>query len=460
MISTITLTGHADSSQTLSFAYVPFAVPQNCTQLTVQYRYSAGISSDPRLQGGNTVDIGIFDTRGSDFMSTGFRGWSGSARSEFTIGLHDATPGYMPGPLQAGEWQIVLGFYKIADQGCEYTINIEITTAETVPQVDFPPRLPLATHTTRQPNPDGWYKGELHCHTWNSDGDSDPLDVVRIAEALGLDFLAITDHNVLSHQVRLAQIETPLMLIPGMEVTTYAGHWNIWGDHGWIDFRLLTEPLMQTAIQEAIARGYLVSCNHPRPYGPPWTFENVTNFHCIEVWNGPWEFYNDHCLRFWEDKLKQGKIYPAVGGSDSHFHKQEHQALLGQPTTHIYCPEDPSPAALLRALAQGHAFISDAPDGPEIYLSAGTAIMGDQIPRPADGMLTLQLRTRAADGLQLEIITADGVQQKIAIDTREQAFEVTIAVGSSPYVRVQLRDSKSLSIRALTNPIYLTTISA
>ncbi len=43
----------------------------------------------------------------------------------------------------------------------------------------------------------------MHNHTYHSDGDSDPLDVVRAAEALGLDFLAITDHNVRSQLARL-----------------------------------------------------------------------------------------------------------------------------------------------------------------------------------------------------------------------------------------------------------------
>jgi predicted metal-dependent phosphoesterase TrpH len=121
--------------------------------------------------------------------------------------------------------------------------------------------------------PDGWYRGELHCHTYHSDGDSAPLELVRAAQALGLDFLAITDHNTLSHLIDLAAIDTPnLILIPGVEVTTYKGHWNVWGDSGWIDFRTLTPERMESAIQVARERVTLTSCNHPRPYGPAWEF--------------------------------------------------------------------------------------------------------------------------------------------------------------------------------------------
>ena len=210
----------------------------------------------------------------------------------------------------------------------------------------------------------GWYRGELHSHTYHSDGDSPAIDVVRKAEALGLDFLAITDHNSICHQVELNRIDTPLILIPGYEVTTFHGHWNIWGDQGWIDFRILTAEQMSQAIQEAVRRGFLVSCNHPRQYGPPWAFGEVEGFHCVEVWNGPWPLLNEECLAFWEAKLRNGKRFSAVGGSDNHFLKREHHASLAVPTTYIYCEGDPSAAALLDGLRAGHAFVTESPDGP------------------------------------------------------------------------------------------------
>lgn len=448
MKASIVLEGKAQAEQTLSYFYLPFELPENVVRFDVAYEYSDGIGSDPQLTGGNTVDIGIFDPRGTGFMTEGFRGWSGSARSEFFIALDDATPGYMPGPIQAGQWHIVLGFYKVAPIGCNYRVTIEYQTEENAKTGQFPALLPLSSESLI-PRDSGWYKGELHCHSYHSDGDSDPLEVVRLAESLGLDFLAITDHNVLSHQARLNEIGSDLMLIPGMEVTTYTGHWNIWGDCGWIDFRLLSEAETQAAVKEAVARGYLVSCNHPRPYGPAWTFENVEDFHCVEVWNGPWEALNDVCVEFWEAKLKRGKIYPAVGGSDSHFHKRSHAAQLGQPTTHIYCPEAPSPAALLKALKQGHAFISDSPKGAEIRLYSGKAMMGDTIPRTES--IQIELECKKAEALVLEIVTANGIIMELPA---EQKHSLSIEIGNSPYLRAQLRENNSKKIRALTNPIY------
>ena len=39
----------------------------------------------------------------------GFRGWSGGARSEFTISRSGATPGYIPGEIEPGDWNIIFG---------------------------------------------------------------------------------------------------------------------------------------------------------------------------------------------------------------------------------------------------------------------------------------------------------------------------------------------------------------
>ena len=95
-------------------------------------------------------------------------------------------------------------------------------------------------------------------------------------------------------------------------MTTYKGHWNVWGDRGWVDFRTLTPELMAEAIRVARARGYLTSCNHPRPYGPPWEFAEVTGSHCLEVWNGPWAVFNSVSLAYYERRLNAGERLVAV----------------------------------------------------------------------------------------------------------------------------------------------------
>ena len=67
-----------------------------------------------------------------------------------------------------------------------------------------------------------WYKGNLHTHTLNSDGDSSPDEVARWYREHRYDFLVLSDHNYLTEVAGLnATIgaKEKFLLIPGEEVT-------------------------------------------------------------------------------------------------------------------------------------------------------------------------------------------------------------------------------------------------
>ena len=451
--------GEVGSDRTLSYVLVPFQVPEHTARIDVRYEYDAAISSDPTISGGNVVDIGLFDPRGADFLGDGFRGWSGSERLAFFITPDKATSGYIAGPIQAGEWNIVLGFYKVAAQGCHYQITIKLQPAAEYDSevVAFRPRLPVRTSAPRLAKASAWYKGELHCHSLHSDGDSSPEAIVRAAEKLDLDFLAVTDHNNYSQQMDLNTISTNLILIPGCEVTTFKGHWNIWGDGKWIDFRVMSEGDMTATIQAAVEAGFLTSCNHPRPYGPDWMYPAVEGYDCIEVWNGSWEYQNEVCLAFWETRLKQGKRLVAVGGSDCHHLLLENEVKLAYPTTTIYCEDEPSAANLLKALRAGHAFITNAPDGPQVHLKSGKSMMGDVLVRPADNRLSVDLAIQDGAGHVLQLVGAHGVIFEQAIIREQEHFNVMIRSHYTTYIyaRLMTRDSDQKMIACITNPLYL-----
>lgn len=452
----LTLTGTLQPDQMLTYTHLPFAVPEGTDRIHVTYTYDAMINSDPGLTGGNTIDIGIFDPRGIQFLNAGYRGWSGSARREFVIGRKEATHGYMPGPIFPGIWHICLGAYKVADNGCHYQVDIALYPSSDSSQVDFPERLSLDNAKTTTASADGWYAGELHCHTVNSDGDSTTEEIVRQAEALGLNFLAIMDHNNLTHQVELNRIQSPLILIPGFEVTTYYGHWNVWGDGEWVDFRVQKPDDLAQAITYARTQGYLISCNHPRPYGPDWEFVRVEGYVCVEVWNGPWELSNTACLAFWEAHLQRGKRLSAIGGSDHHFSHKPHIARLAHPTTVVYIPPGtpPSAHAVLKAIRIGHCFVTEAPDGPRLTLRVNSVMMGDSLLRPSNDHVTLEIGVQKGAGSRVQIITASGVIGETEITGNTVEWLQDVRLDNSPYVRIQLVDAKYGQVRALTNPIY------
>src|SRR2546426_9079599 len=63
----------------------------------------------------------------------------------------------------------------------------------------------------------GWLRGNLHAHTTYSDGVKTPQELLAEYEALGYDFLAITDHEDLigsSYWRALPRPRTRLLLFP------------------------------------------------------------------------------------------------------------------------------------------------------------------------------------------------------------------------------------------------------
>ena len=82
------------------------------------------------------------------------------------------------------------------------------------------------------------------------------------------------------------------IVVPGVEVTTYRGHWNAWGTDRWWEFREPTGPAVERRCARPRPAGAFVSVNHPKPFGPAWEYDTVGAAHAIEVWNGPWAGLN------------------------------------------------------------------------------------------------------------------------------------------------------------------------
>lgn len=454
--------GIFEPAQEKGYVHLPFTVPAGAVRLDITLSYGERISSDPLAGGGNTIDLGVFDERGIAFMDAGFRGWSGSERLAVFIAETDATPGYTPGPLLPGVWHVHLGLYKIAAHGCPYRVAVTVTSE----RGHRPPALP-ATITVRLPcsTPPArhapWLCGELHCHSWHSDGECTPAEMVALARARGLDFLAITDHNNVTNQHDLAALADPgLILIPGFEVTSPKGHFNVWGISDWVDFRVTRAEQMAAALQRAKELGGVTSCNHPKPYGPPWEYDEVDGYDCLEVWNGAWVILNQHALDVWTRQLARGRRLPAVAGSDWHRLREVSAQIKrapGAPVVWLHVPEPPSPAAILRALRRGHIALANDVDGPLLDLRAGDdegPMGGDATPRPADGRLAVHVRVQRGAGGRLQLLDQSGVLFEQTMRGDDEHVAAHVAVAGSLFVRAELRGDDGAML-ALSNPIYL-----
>lgn len=438
----VVLEGRFGSEDRKRYTLVPFTVPAGHHQLHVRYAYSDRIDSDPLLSGGNTLDIGLFDPRGTDTGSEGFRGWSGSHQLEFVVGDDWATPPYAPGPILPGTWNVLLGPYKVGPRGCDWSIEVRFDRGLAPPTRDVArsgvPRAP-ALPAARP----GWLRGDLHCHTRYSDGDSWPVEMLHAASEAGLDFLGVTDHNNIAHHAAYGPGGNGRpIVIPGVEVTTYGGHWNAWGTSRWWEFRTPEGTAVERAMAEAAAAGAFVSVNHPKPFGPPWEYGTVRSMHAIEVWNGEWARLNSVALSMWEARLRLGQRLVAVGGSDTHYLRSAdpdaRHATLGHPTTWVHAGQGAGADEILAAMRAGRTFISESPAGPQLYLER---TRGD-----------VHVSALGASGATAVVLDDRGAIGSAAIDSDDWSSTVSVPPAAA-YVRAQLVGSVG-QIRALTSPIW------
>ncbi|MFT4234830.1 MAG: CehA/McbA family metallohydrolase [Microbacterium sp.] len=372
------------------YVRVPFEVPDGVTSLEVRIAFDTERA---------VIDLGCAG-------AAAWRGWSGGARQSFVIRADDATPGYLPGPLEAGEWGLILGVHQLPPGGVDVDVEI-LQPARS--GIDHGPVAPAVTGVARGserelPAPDGlrWYAGDFHGHTLHSDGQESLWGLAALGAAAGLDFLAVTDHNTTSHHAHLPEIGQMygISLIPGQEVTTHRGHANAFGDIGFIDFR---QPA-QHWVDEVEARGGVLSVNHPISGDCSWLHPLERRPRAIELWHATWfeELISTAPLAYfalWD----QGATL--LGGSD--FHRREQRVGPGTPTTWV-CAEDASPDAILDGVKAGRTTIT------------GTVAMRDGLSVPdllhAPILLRDDDRLTALDADSLVLVDGAGRRQTVRGD--------------------------------------------
>jgi hypothetical protein len=439
----VVLEGRFTAADEKRYAHVPFDVGPGHRQLHIRYEYTDRIDSDPTLFGGNTLDIGIFDPRGTGTGSDGFRGWSGSNKLELVIGEDWATPPYAPGPILPGTWNVLLGPYKVGPNGCDWRVEVRFDLGIAAPANDLVRTGSPARPMLAAPR-EGWWRGDLHCHTRYSDGDSWPSEMLHAATEAGLDFLGVTDHNNVQHHAEYGSGGSggPVVL-PGVEVTTYGGHWNAWGTDRWWEFRTPEAPAVERAMAEAVAAGAFVSVNHPKPFGPPWEYPSVRSFHAVEVWNGPWAL-NAAAVDFWESRLRNGARLTAVGGSDTHLLRARdpdprHAQRLGTPTTWVAAGPRLDAGTILDALRAGRTFVSAMPTGPQLYLEPGGK--------------GVHIRVRGGGGGTASVITDSGTISSSAVTDPDEWTATFATPRDATYVRAQVANDRG-QLLALTSPLW------
>ncbi|MFE0688789.1 CehA/McbA family metallohydrolase [Streptomyces sp. JH002] len=353
---------------------LPFEVGAGVAAVRVELAYDR--------DSGGVLDLGCWGPGG-------FRGWSGGARESFTVAADWATPGYLPGEPEPGLWHVLLRLHRVPPQGVAYTLRVVTTGRRPVPPAQAaPPVPPERPPRTPLPAVDGmrWLAGDFHAHTVHSDGALTVSELAALAVTRGLDFLAVTDHNTVSHHAELAAVGARygITLVPGQEVTTDLGHANVFGDTGWVDFR---EP-PDTWGAQIERRGGVLSVNHPVATDCSWRLPLAPRLRSrhVELWHPTWRDRRYGAPLAWALAWRPDVI--AIGGSDFHRPGGE-RPPPGSPTTWVLA-RDNSVRSVLAGLAAGRTAVHAGGPRAALLLRTGGELLalnaaGTVLVRPDGG---------------------------------------------------------------------------
>jgi hypothetical protein len=434
------------------YTALAFDVPEGTVELEVRH---------DDLSEANILDWGLADPER-------VRGWGGGNTEPAIVGAEAASRSYRPGAIQAGEWQVLVGQALVEDPPARYRVEVFFRDAPTLDPM--PERSPYDAAAALESGP-RWYAGDFHVHSRESGDARATLDEsADLAAERGLDFIELSEHNTVSVADLLndAQDRHPdVLLMPGIEVTTYFGHGNSMGVSDFVDFRVRSELGVDLAsvLAETEAAGGLFAINHPvldignLCLGCDWVLDTPPEgIDAVEIQNGAYSltgtlFYRD-ALAFWDAILDAGGRAAAIGGSDDHragIDLDGLQSPIGSPTTMVYA-DALSVDAILAAVRAGRTVVKlEGPDDPMVELFAGDAMVGDTV----SGPVTLRAVVTGASSGTLAFVRNGELARQVDVDG--DPFEATLEV-EAPYGDTDDRWRAQLSMprpRVVTSHLWV-----
>ena len=193
---------------------------------------------------------------------------------------------------------------------------------------------------------------ELHAHSDRSYDGRDPVErLLERAESVGLDALAVTDHDAIDASLEAVELapDYGLVGIPGMEVTSDAGHVLALGVR-----ELVPEGLSFGETLDRIRElGGVAVVPHPFQTSRSGVLANITEDELAEA--DAIEIYNSRLLtgraNRRAERFARRRGLPMTAGSDAHIAE-----MVGQAVTHLDTDER-SVEAILAAIREGRTTV-------------------------------------------------------------------------------------------------------
>jgi hypothetical protein len=433
--------------------FVPFEVPPGTVEIEVRHD---DLSSE------NILDFGLEDPHG-------FRGWGGGNTEAAVVGEGAASRSYVPGPIDAGTWRVVIGKAKVNELPASYHLEIELRTEPTLtPQ---PERTPYVDRGVVDAAP-GWYGGDFHVHSRES-GDAHPTldEIAELATSRGLRFVEISDHTPTTALDFFADVRSrypSILFIPGVEFTTYAGHANGIGATAWVDHRIGVEG---ATIEDAIAafdeQGALFSLNHPEfdfgdiCIGCAWAHDvDPATIDAVEIMTTSTSIVQKVMLpptvAFWDELCATGRHVAAIGGSDDHEAGMGTGTLaspVGDPTTMVYA-ENLSVDGILEGIRRGRTVVKiTGVSAPMAILDSSEPLEGDTV---VAKKTTLLITVTAGLDRQLRIVkNGESLGEQIVIDADPFEYELSVSAPSEGEDRYRVEVLEGASRLTITSHVWV-----
>lgn len=358
----------------------------------------------------------------------------------------------------------------------------------------------------------GWIAGDLHQHTYYSDGqDSVPnLGLSNVSQGLYFGFL--TDHNVARgisewYNTKNFPVYTEsngasryFSPFEGVEETTEFGHYQSLGVpltfekydlelYSWERNSANVADITKARISyiaDSIKRaGGVAQINHPYSVSTMGFnyWELADQFETMEIWNGVFapldgryetDGQNYKSKMKWFELLNKGLYLAATGGTDNHDVQspgtvngikiadvKDYQSYYnyydnggkysGMPTTYLNLT-DRSKENVLKAIKGGHSFISN---GPVVISKIGDKTYGEKVTLSASGEATITNDIFNRDGMDFIKIVKNGEElQRITLDNPTSYKEDIKLTGLKAGDWIVLEVSGPGAEYAITNPFF------
>lgn len=314
-----------------------------------------------------------------------------------------------------------------------------------------------------------WYKGNIHCHTTDSDGMLTPDEVVRLYKNAGYHFLAISDHNIFSDYRSRFDCED-FIILPAMEASavlyrdeskkallkvhhihgilgndqmqkeakkglfTHLQRYPEWEYFGNWDGAEVAQKLQD----ELAARGCLTIYNHP-----VWSrvredeFIHTKGLTALEIYN--YGTVNESATGYdalrWDVMLQNGSRIYATASDDNH--NREVEDSLGGYI--VVKAEELSHEAVIQAILTGNYYSSSGPAIHDWGIKDGVAYV------------------KCSPVSRVNFMAGNHVNAGLSVLSETGEDELTYAEfplrGDEAYVRVECVDQYGKT--AWSNPIFL-----